>query len=594
MKHFSCLLCLALVVCLLLGCVPARIDTPSDQTEQTQPDETSEEETLYTQLFSLDCQIRLELDMSNEELAKLQADYEKYSSRGSKSPIYRMADLTVYITDAAGVTSSYVIEQVGVRMKGNTSRTSFYSTDDGIYNLIHLKLSFQETFDDETYYGKDALKWEDEASRKERKNRTFATLEKLDLRWNKCNDASYIREYYAYEMFRGNGVVAPRTNLASVDWATLHMGVFTICEPVDKIFIRRNFSEDQQGGDLYKCGWTSEGATFTNTNSIGIEDEDEGKFYVYDLKTNKKSSQHERLVELIQTLNKGFVTEETFSSLVDVENLLNFSAVSYLLGNPDDARNNYNNFYIYFPPNGGCVLIPYDYDRCLGLTYEWDPTGNGMTTDDPFSLTIAANGAQQENPLFLYSVCQGGYYVSEYAQKLQQIASSQWMDEVYYTTVFGKAQKLYGRYTGPGKSFHNGGGHTFTMTLDPAGGNLSFRQYSQSKLKTLSRYLQDVDTSQKPHVPADYYIRAEFTGWEVQSGYEMQLEQSGCYTYLIPGGKLKVYSKGRDVWFGSECLDERTTLPWQTDDHTNIILPDGHYLLTFDPETDTIIITAAP
>lgn len=594
MKHYYRLLCLILPLCLLLGCVPAQdIPTSTDETTQTEPEETSEEERLYSQLFSLDCQIKLELDMSDEELAKLQADYGKYSSRGSKSPIYRMADLTVHITDETGVTSSYVIEQVGVRMKGNTSRTSFYDTEDGIYNLIHLKLSFQETFDDETYYGKDALKW-DEASRKERKNRTFATLEKLDLRWNKCNDATYIREYYAYEMFRANGVAAPRTNLASVDWATLHMGVFTICEPVDKLFIRRNFPEEQQGGDLYKCGWTSEGATFTNTNSIGIEDEDEGKFYVYDLKTNKKTSQHERLVALIRNLNQGLLTKEAFSSLVDVENLLNFSAVSYLLGNPDDARNNYNNFYIYFPPNGGCVLIPYDYDRCLGLTYEWDPTGNGMTTDDPFSLTIAANGSQQQNPLFLYSVCQGGYYVSEYAQRLQQIAASQWMDEVYYTTVFGKAQKQYGRYTNPSKTFHNGSGHSFTMTLESAGGNLTFRQYSETKQKNLSQYLQNVDTSAKPNVSSDYYIRGEFTGWEVQSGYEMQLQKNGSYTYLLPGGKWKVYSRSREQWFGSEVLDEHTGLQWETDDHTNIILPEGRYLLTFNPQTDTILITEAP
>ena len=84
--------------------------------------------------------------------------------------------------------------------------------------------------------------------------------------------------------------------------------------------------------------------------------------------------------------------------------------VSYLLGNPDDMRNNYNNYYLYFVPSTGkCVVIPYDFDRCFGLTYEWNPTGNGVTQDDPFTDRLAAsdnNGAgYKERQDFKYLVC---------------------------------------------------------------------------------------------------------------------------------------------------------------------------------------------
>lgn len=581
---------LVLLLCLLVGCTPAPDTTGS--TAHTQPQ--SEEEQLYEQLFSSNCTIRLVLDIADTELKKLQLDYEIYSSRGSKSPIYRMADLTIHITDATGVTSTYVIEQVGVRMKGNTSRTSFYNETDGIYNLIHFKLSFQETFDDEKYYGAEALKWESEESRKARKDRTFATLEKLDLRWNKCDDATYIREYYAYEMFRAYGVLAPRISLASVDCAGLHMGVFTICEPVDKVFLKRNLPKEQQGGDLYKCGWTNQGADLTATSSMGIEDEETSAFYIYDLKTNKKTSTHEQLTQLIRKLNSSTLAEEDLERLVNMDYFLNFAAVSYFLGNPDDFRNNYNNCYLYFPPDGGCLLIPYDYDRCLGVTHEWDPTGNGVTGDDPFALTIAADGSQQKNPLYLYTVCQGGYYTARYAQLLKQISNSKWLDGSHFTALFEAFQKNLGAYTQPGKAFRNSRDHHTTMTLDPVGENLSAGEYFSAKLVTLEKALAHVDTTVDPQVPADLYIRAEFTNWDIRDGYQLTKTDEGLYTYLIPGGKLKVYSRSRDRWFGSECLDERTTIPWKTDGSTNIILPQGQYQLIFDPLTDTIIINNAP
>ena len=344
------LLCLSI----LMGC-SAQQDANSGEIS------TPTDEALFTLLFDIENKITLQLDMSDAELEKMQSDYDFYDQKASKSPIYRMADLKVAIATPEGKIYAYTIEEVGVRMKGNTSRTDFYSSGEGIYNIIHLKLSFQETFDDEAYYGSEAKAWDEEA-RMERQNRTFATLEKLDLRWNRCDDGTYLKEFFAYETYRQNGVLAPCTNLCSFDWAGIHMGVFTINEPVDKVFLGKYLPEEALGGDLYKCGWAgSNNASFFNTNSIGIEDEDSGKFYAYDLKTNKKTSTHESLTTLIKSMNGGNVTKEGLADLVDMDNFLPFCAVSYLLGNPDDLRNNYNNCYLYFrADNGKAMFIPYD------------------------------------------------------------------------------------------------------------------------------------------------------------------------------------------------------------------------------------------
>ena len=595
MKRFFAILALCLLLC---GCgreqTPPPPDLPDGSVVHVDTDAMPySPETLFEQLFDLGNKISFRLDMTESEIAKMQRDYEKYSSFGSKSPIYRMADLHVTLTNDQR-TYTYIIKQVGVRMKGNTSRTSFYNEQEGIYNLIHLKLSFQETFDDPAYYGAEALQWEEQA-RTARKDRTFATLEKIDLKWNKCDDTTYIKEHYAYEMYRENGVLAPHTNLVSLDWAGIHMGVCTFYEPIDKIFLEKNLPKKAQGGDLYKLGWTNEGATFTSADSIGIEDEDAGKFYRYDLKTNKKTSAHESLRNLIATLNSGALTKERVAELVDMENFLQYAAVSWFLGNPDDLRNNYNNCYIYFRGDTGkLMVIPYDYDRCLGVTKEWNPTGHGMTTDDPF--TNMALGAQQEqqNPLFLATVVKGGYYVREFAEALQKVAASQRADSARFAAEFAKAQASYASDARPNKHFHNAGGHRFTFALAAPGENISFAEYVAYKKTTLTKTLQKLDeyASGAPQLPADLYIRAEFTDWNVKPGYEMKAE-GDRFVFRLSGNRkmrFKVYSRAQDNWFGSECLSELTDVNWSTDDHTNIILPAGTYQVVFDPADSSITV----
>ncbi len=546
------------------------------------------EEQLYQQLFDPANKIEVDLDMPDEELAKLQADFEK----NRKSPIYRQADMTITVT-ADGKTICYRIPDVGVRMKGNTSRTDFYNAEEGIYNAIHLKIDFQETFDDEDCYGEDSRVWESEEARENRKDRTFATLEKLEMRWNKCYDATYLKESYAYELCRAYGVMAPMVNLCSLDWSGVHMGVYTVSEPVDKVFLEKRLPEAAQGGDLYKLGWTNVGATFTKTESIGIENELNNEFYCYDLKTNKKTSDHEALKNLITRLNSGNVTAESYAQLVDVENFLNFAAVSYMLGNPDDLRNNYNNCYIYFrADNGKAMFIPYDYDRCLGVTYEWDPYGDGMTTDDPFT-DIQVNG-RQENPVFLYSVVKGGFYVAEFAEVLQKVAASDLLKPETFAARFEQAKTLYGADAKPSRDFRNGNGRDWSFALEGEE-NFSFADYISAKQAALAGYLEDLDVyiNHMRPVPATHYIRGDFNDWSSQDRWAMERE-NGLLTYTLEfdrAFRFKVYGEQTGEWYGVESLRAEVQPDYETDSHGNFCLSAGTYLVTFDPETEIVEIT---
>lgn len=562
---------------------------PIDPDFSDTPVTANEELQIYNALFNHENKIKIRLDISDKEFAKLQKDYEKYQSMGSKSPIYRMADL--YVTIISNESErEYKVAQVGVRMKGNTSRTNFWNENDGMYNLVHLKLDFGETFDDEDYYGSDSILWENSAERKERKDRTFATLEKLDLKWNRNFDATNIKEGYMYDFYRECGVIAPQTNLASVDIASDHAGVWRIYEPIDKIFLEKNLPEEAIGGDLYKLGWTNEGATFTSFSQYGVEDEDSCKFFIYDLKTNKKKSDHSSLKALIEGLNSSELTKESFNNLVDTDNFLAYCAVSYIIGNPDDLRNNYNNTYIYFRKDTGkLVIIPYDMDRGFGINI-WNPYGNSMTNDSPLSSkTINGN---QRNPLFYKSILEDGFLVNEYLAKIEEVMKNEMLSCDNFEKEYNVAKALYEEDIKPSKNYQNANKDSFVFDIYATceanqSRNMSFADYITAKLNYLNKYFTEGESAQP-------IIRGDFTDWNINDNYLLEKGDDGIYSISISveqSIKFKIYNKENDKWYGADSIDEQCTVNYESiGENKNIGLGEGKYIITFNAKTKVINI----
>lgn len=550
------------------------------------------EEEIYAQLFDINNKVEIFVDISDDTLSQLQADYDEYSSFGSKSPIYRKADMEITITTANDC-YTYHIDDIGIRMKGNTSRTSFYSDDEGVYNLVHFKVDFQETFDDEEYYSWDATDWGDDTEgRDARKDRTFATLEKLEFKWNRNDDTTYIREYYTYEFYRASGVLAPHTNLTSFDLGDNHQGVFMMYEPIDKIFIEKYVPEEDQGGDLYKCGWTYSGAGFFADSSIGVENEDKGEFYNYDLKTNKKTSENEALINLLNVVNNKKVTKEQLAEVIDIDNFLLFEAVSYFAGNPDDVRNNYNNYYIYFNASTDkMIFIPYDMDRCFGVICGWDPTGDGMTTVNPFSKYAAGANQNQANPIYVKTVDEGGYYVAEFAAVLDVISKSEWLTTEKFDSIYNIAYNNYKNDVKPDKDYYNTGGYNFAFNNAAPGYNMTFRSYVTAKLATYNKYANSADDYASTVQP--FYIRGSFTNWGVNEVYKMTYnEATDTYTYNLTVSSNSPWKVndgidgGPGEWFGGmDVCELGVGIHAVADQDDNIILPAGTYKITFYGDT---------
>ncbi|WP_025724420.1 CotH kinase family protein [Acholeplasma granularum] len=486
-KIFSFIL--SLIVLFLIGCNPnSNILIPDENLDNIDYTHGLEHNTyldsLYNDFFNPNSTVEIKIDIEPSELALIQSDYEYYSSIHSKSPIYRKSDVTFKVN---GV--SYEFLEVGIRMKGNTSRTSFYNDSDGMFDMIHFKLSFKETFDDEDEYINPKV-WENNTLRTERKNRRFAQMEKLDLKWNRTKDETYSREYWTYRMFESHGVLSPNITPVNLkinyNQTEENFGVVYALETIDELFLEKRLNEKHLGGDLYKVGWNNlfGGELTTRTlEAIGIEDEKISYFPVYDLKTNKKTSTNELLIHMIETLNAS----NDFEDIIHINYYLAFEAISYLVGNPDDLRNHYNNYYIYFLKDSSkAIFIPYDYDRTFGINWDWDPTSNAMTSYSPYSTNTTMGGINdQVNPLVLKTIARNSSnidYIETYKEMIIDAVNSKFYKPNEFENIFNIHKNKYNNLTDyslnklSDKSIDFNYNETF---------NMPFNTYREKKLETL-------------------------------------------------------------------------------------------------------------
>ena len=421
-------------------------------------DYSAEEKQLYYTLWQNDTSICVKIDISAYELKKIDEAHSHYSSTGNstRSDTYRKCNLTITVN---GI--DYVFDEVGIRMRGNTSRRNFVDSDGQIYNLVHFRFSLNETFDGDEYKeGSWASElyhdWtDDQAGKQARDDRTFATMKKFYVKWNKNYDQTYSREIYANKMFAECGVLCPHVTLANVNLKQNgvfeNLGVFTLYETIDKQFIKRNFDKEHRGGDLYKCTYSSAPANLTTGDERGVETPTQR--FVYSLKTNDDRTSadynhHQYLLALIDTLNKNGIAQSDFcdelEKVADMDNFSRFEAANYLLGNPDCFKNNANNYYLYFTPEGVAYFIPYDYDRCLGITMDWNPSGDAMISAKPFETTSVTG--TPVSPMYTKTILDGGVpkYKTLYASKLNYVLNKmQVFTASAFVEVFNAYQNTY-------------------------------------------------------------------------------------------------------------------------------------------------------
>ncbi len=452
---------------------------------------------LYNALFDMENKVSVRIDISKEEIDKLNADYEKYTQadENTKSSTYRMANVSFTVGD-----KMYTLEEVGIRLKGNQSIAPFH---DGSHpNMCSFKLSFDETFDDADAYGEAAKVWNNQEEREARKKRKFATLNELDIKWNVTYDDTNIREIYATKLFASEDLLVQKIGLSQLKVNGNNYGLVKIYEPVDKAFLEKRLPESALGGDLYKCMWSEcndagdrtgnwRGASYQLSDSCGIQDNPNGKKYNFNLKTNKKTSTHEALKNFLNVINKSDVTKEELEKVLDTEYYASFMAATYFAGDPDDIRNNYNNHYLYFRQDTGkAIFIVYDNDRTLGIT-------NGLNVNcavlDPYSAESPLMGPQQ-NLLIKNTITHDAsdnlaYIRDKYTAALKRLSETEMLtSDSDFNKLYHTAKNNYEEIITPYGAFANQE-QDFKFSLDgnANGGdreNMSFEQFRSQIMAT--------------------------------------------------------------------------------------------------------------
>lgn len=399
-------------------------------------------------LFDYQEKTKISVSISKSELNKLEYDYETENHES-----YRICDLDIYMSGL-----HFHFKQVGIRQKGNMSRDHILNGEN--IRLNHYKLSFEETFDD--IYRADKEAWYRSTARTYREDRKFFGTAKLNLRWNRNEDSTYVREMYASELYRENGVPAAKTSVTNfvmnVNGKELNHGIYSITEQIDKSFIKRNIIKASRNGDLYKLTWgySSEGASFsTNTlDHIGVSDQewDGSKFHqnkkAYDLKTNKSSSTHENLKSFINDLSpvRGADASDFFSTRSDIDEFYSFLACSFLMGDPDDLRGNSNNAYIYFLGGSNKIIfIPTDMDRVMGASGNGgggNPTGNHGAS---IGLYDSRTGYSNCGNVFSKTLLSDKSVTikTAYKDRVNEIVNAGWLDITKYEAYFNKVKEHY-------------------------------------------------------------------------------------------------------------------------------------------------------
>ena len=291
-----------------------------------------------------------------------------------------------------------VIDNVGIRIKGNTSRRrpegfkgDLHETDHTDWHHAHFGVNLRKYVDDDAH--------------------TIQGVRKLYLKWFK-DDPMYVREIFCYELFRRAGVwTAVRDEYCRLwihvegDSNEAYFGVYEMMEPIDKRYLKDRKSRfGSSDGYLWKC--RNSAAGLNNPNGDIWYDDDTDDRHAYTLETLTEDFENARL-QLQNFMNQLNGLNDTkfytwIQQVTDVDLLLKTYAVNVAVGMWDDYWNNANNYYLYFNSRDlhdyKVFFIPYDYDNTLGTSLHCgnqsdagrqDPLDWGMSNNRLISRILA-------------------------------------------------------------------------------------------------------------------------------------------------------------------------------------------------------------
>jgi len=312
--------------------------------------------------------------------------------------------------------------------------------------------------------------------------RSLDGVNKLNFN-NGFSDPTFIRERLAYEMYSDIGIATPRTSSVDLWVNDTHLGLYTMVEQVDKSFLGHHFTSNS--GNLYKpempaatLDWTlqdlnqqreSMGTTLT-ADEMDIADINLGGGKLIDilgalapkatttdvnsvssppdmspgpapggnqpgqtrdlittmgLKTNENKPDHSLLFRFLDILNNE--PDETFAdeieTVLDVDEVLRFLAVSAIIVHLDNYIGLCHNYYLY-DNDGIFVIIPWDLNMAFG-TFNYGLNRNQLLN---YYIDEPTGGPSAQRPL-VSRLLKHPPYLDVYHGYLQELLASSFSGE---------------------------------------------------------------------------------------------------------------------------------------------------------------------
>jgi spore coat protein CotH len=289
-------------------------------------------------------------------------------------------------------------------------------------------------------------------------------IKKLNFN-NNWGDPAFMREILRYELFRQMDVPAPRAEFIDLWVNEIHLGLYTMVEQVDKVFIENNFQ--YTNGNLYKpekpagnLAWTkadlgedaddSSGDINIGGGSLddiidvingdsGDDDDSNGDstslIEQMGLKTNENKSDHSLLYSLLDILNNE--PDSTFHSkieqVLDVDKVLRYLAVSTVMVHLDNYIGSGENYYLY-NNDGKFVIIPWDLNLAFGtycidlsmeqvINYYIDEPTCGAVSAKPLVARLLSNETYLEKyHSYIEDILDGGFGVESMNAGIDELA----------------------------------------------------------------------------------------------------------------------------------------------------------------------------
>jgi len=276
------------------------------------------------------------------------------------------------------------LDNVGFRTKGNSSLSSVARMTDS--ERYSFKLSLDEYV-----------------------TQNIEGITTINLN-NNFSDASYMREFLAYEIAENMGIPTPKYSFVNVYINGELWGLYTAVEQMNSAFIEREL--EGSSGTLYK----SNGGTGADLTDLATFAEYTG----LDVKYGK--ADEAALLHMTDVLNNS----DNYEEVLDVTSALKFIALNTVTANLDSYAGNFKHNYYLYETNGIFTIIPWDMNMAFGgfggsgILID-EPTGVALSTRPLIANLIASDTYREQYHTIINDLIETEFTSGKFAARVQEI-----------------------------------------------------------------------------------------------------------------------------------------------------------------------------